>query len=300
MENEELIKNETIKKVLSPHPFSFMHLQSLCIFLIAWGVVHGWLVNFADPGIVSLLNGNPWYPILLWFIVLLVVGIFASLFTVKWIIAGLYTATAFGGLALLIGMNWVDSSGIVLPFYTVLVSLLGFVLVEGFRRSHKYIVTNQRLVLQGGLSGISTIKERSIRYENIVEYNSERTVFGQIFGFGNIIPQTASGLGMGSNEGMVAGGLAVGGKKAKLFGLVGKEKEEQTPRTASYYELHGVYPYKEVKKLLEELKSDSSPTVHHEEQKEFQQEQIDIQKQMRDLLKMQSGKEEKEEKTEKF
>ena len=297
MPKDELIKNEIIKKELSPHPFSFMNLQALCIFLIAWGIVHGWLVNFSD------LRGfftDSWLIILVWFIVLVLVGIIASLTTVKWIIAGLYAGTAFGGLVIIIFFNWQNSSGVVLPFYTVLVSLLGFILVEGFRRSHKYIITNQRLVLQGGLSGISTIKERSIRFENIVEYNSERTVFGQIFGFGNIIPQTASGLGMGSNEGMVAGGVAVGGKKAKLFGLVGKEKEEQTPRTASYYELHGVYPYKEVKKLLEELKSDSSPTQHHEEQKEFQQEQIDIQKQMRDLLKMQSDKESNEEKTEKF
>ena len=38
-----------------------------------------------------------------------------------------------------------------------------------------------------------------------------------------------------------------------MFGLFGGGKEVQTPRARSYYELHGIYPYKEVKKLVEEM-----------------------------------------------
>ena len=45
-EKEEFLKNEIIEKSLSPHPLSFMKLQSLCLFLIIWGVIIGWLVNF--------------------------------------------------------------------------------------------------------------------------------------------------------------------------------------------------------------------------------------------------------------
>ena len=38
MPKDEPLKNEQVEKVLSPHPLSFMRLQSLCIFLIVWGV----------------------------------------------------------------------------------------------------------------------------------------------------------------------------------------------------------------------------------------------------------------------
>ena len=47
MEKKELLKGERIERVLSPHPLSFMKLQTLCIFVIVWGVVVGWLVNFS-------------------------------------------------------------------------------------------------------------------------------------------------------------------------------------------------------------------------------------------------------------
>jgi len=90
----------------------------------------------------------------------------------------------------------------------------------------------------------------------------------------------------------------LGAKKAKFFGAFGGGKEVQTPRARSYYELHGVYPYKEVKKLVEQMVQGSVITPYQEEQVEFQKEQVDIQKQMRDLLKVQSeSKEEKSDET---
>ena len=54
----------------------------------------------------------------------------------------------------------------------------------------------------------------------------------------------------------------------------------------TYYELHGVYPFKEIKKLVENLVQGSVITDYQKEQVDFQKEQVDIQKQMRDLLKM--------------
>ena len=73
MNDEELLKNEKIGKVLSPHPLSFMKYQSLCIFLIVWGVLAGWLINFSDYRF--MLADNEWYPILVWAAVLVVAGI---------------------------------------------------------------------------------------------------------------------------------------------------------------------------------------------------------------------------------
>ena len=111
---------------------------------------------------------------------------------------------------------------------------------------------------------------------------------GQIFGFGTIIPISQSGFGLGTDTSFAGGGVQIGEKKAKLMGFFGGGKEVQTPRTRTYFELHGVFPYNKVKKIVEEMVQGSVITTYQQEQVAFQKEQVDIQKQMRDLLKMQS------------
>ena len=56
MKEEELLKNERLKKVLSPHPLSFMRYQALSIFLIIWGVLILWFIHFSEWN--STLQGN--------------------------------------------------------------------------------------------------------------------------------------------------------------------------------------------------------------------------------------------------
>lgn len=288
MKDEELLTNEIKEKILSPHPLSFMKFQALCIFLLLWGIIVGWMINFSEWQ--GAFTDNIWLALSFWGIGLLLVGVIASLSTIKWSIFLLYLVVFLTGTLIIIWQEIQNAIGLFVPIYTIVASIIGFLLVEWYRRSHKYIITDQRLIFKGGI----TIKrERSLRYENVVEYDSERGVLGQIFGFGTIIPQTPSGVGMGSDSAMAAGGIAVGAKKSKLFGVIGGERKVQTPRTRTYYELHGVYPFKEVKQILEKHKQGSAPTTHHKEQVAFQQQQVDIQKQMRDLLKMQTeGKEE--------
>jgi len=183
-------------------------------------------------------------------------------------------------------MGFVDVTNIFLPTYTVVLSIIGFLFVELFRRSHKYVITNQRIVFKGG---VIVKEERTLRYDKITDINSKQGVLGQIFGFGTIIPISQSGFGLGADTSFAAGGVAVGQKKAKFLGLFGGGREVQTPRTRSYYELHGVFPYKEVKNLVENLVQGSVITPYQQEQVKFQEEQRDLQKEMRDLLKKQSG-----------
>jgi hypothetical protein len=64
MDQNEILENERVEKSLSPHPLSFMRLQSLCLFLIIWGVLVGWLVNFSE--FKDLFIGNEWFPLLAW------------------------------------------------------------------------------------------------------------------------------------------------------------------------------------------------------------------------------------------
>ena len=283
MVKKELLKNERIERILSPHPLSFMKLQALCIFIILWGVIVWWLTNSSDYA--YMFFGNIWYSLILWGLVLLLVGVVASLVTIRWAIFFLYLSLFAGGLCLIFWQHWENDIELFIPIYSTSISLVGFLIVELYRRSHKYIITNLRIIFKGG---ILTKRERTIRYDKITDLDAKQGILGQIFGFGTIIPVSQSGFGLGSDKTMAAGGVQLGAKKAKFFGFAGGGKELQTPIARSYYELHGVYPYKDIKELVEDLIQTHVSTQYQKEQIEYQKKQIDIQtdiqQQMRDLL----------------
>jgi len=283
MKDDELLKNEKVERVLSPHPLSFMRYQALSIYLVIWGIVFAWIVNISEWS--SFFVDSSIWSLLFWGIGLLLAGVIASLFTVRWSIFILYLAIFASGLGLVFLLNLHDSVGIFAPIYTLFMSIAGFVTVEAYRRSHRYIISNQRIVFKGG---IITKNERTLRYDKITDINAKQGIIGQIFGFGTITPISQSGFGLGSEKSMAAGGIIIGSKKAKLFGAIGGGKEVQDPMARSYFELHGIYPYKKVKKLVEEMVQGNVITEYQKEQVTFQKEQVDIQKQMRDLLKVQS------------
>ena len=282
MDQEELLDNERVEKMLSPHPLSFMKLQSVCLFLTIWGVLLGWLVNFSEYR--ELFSGNEWYPVLIWGTVLLLAGVIASLVAIRWSIFFLYLGVFAGWIGVMFSQGWLDNTGVFIPFYSIAVSIIGFLIVELYRRSHKYIITNLRIVFKGG---VITKRARTLRYDKIADLGTEQGVLGQIFGFGTIIPVSQSGLGLGSDDSFAAGGVKLGGKKVGILGIFGGGKEVKTPRSRSYYELHGVYPYKEVKKIVEKLVQGGVITPYQQEQVAYQKEQVDIQKQMKDLLQKQ-------------
>ena len=283
-EDEELLKNERIGRVLSPHPLSFMKYQSLCVFLIVWGIVVGWIIHFSEWH--AVFTGNFWGIFFFWGIGLLLAGVVASLITVRWSIFILYLTVFISCTVIMFWLKIQNSIDLFAPAYTVSLSIVGFLMVEWYRQSHKYIISNQRITFKGG---IFTKEERTLRYDKIADINAKQGILGQIFNFGTIIPISQSGFGLGSDESFAAGGVQVGKKKAKLVGMAGGGRGVQTPRARSFYELHGVYPYKEVKKLVEQMVQGSVITPYQEEQVAFQKEQVNLQKQMRDLLKMQTA-----------
>jgi len=222
--------------------------------------------------------------ILVWASVMIIVGIIASLLSIRWSILFLFVAVILGGIGIMFWLNLLESASVFIPFYMIAVSIAGFLMVELYRRSHKYIISNQRIVFKGG---ILTKEERTLRYDKVSDINSKQGILGQIFQFGTIIPISSSGFGLGSDNSFAAGGVSVGEKKARFFGLFGGGKEVQTPRARSYYELHGVFPFKEVKRLVESHVQGSVATPYLEEQSAFQEQQVNLQKEMRDLLKKQ-------------
>jgi membrane protein YdbS with pleckstrin-like domain len=228
-----------------------------------------------------MFSGNIWYRLILWGLVLLFIGVAASLVAIQWTIFFLYLGVFSGALVLIFWQHWENNIALFIPLYSIAVSIVGFLIVELYRRSHKYIITDLRIIFKGG---VFTKRERTIRYDKIADIDAKQGILGQIFGFGTIIPVSQSGFGLGSDKSFAAGGVEMGTKKAKLFGFAGGGKEVQTPIARSYYELHGVYPYKDVKQLVEGLVQTHVPTQYQKEQVEFQKQQVDIQTQMRDLL----------------
>jgi membrane protein YdbS with pleckstrin-like domain len=276
---KELLKNEQIERVLSPHPLSFMKLQALCIFVIVWGIVVWWLTEFSEY--TDMFSGNNWYSLILWGLVLLLIGVIASLVAIQWTIFFLYLGVFAGAIGLIFWQHWENNIPLFIVIYSIAVSFIGFLIVELYRRSHKYIITNLRIIFKGG---IFTKRERTVRYDKIADIDAKQGVLGQIFGFGTIIPVSQSGFGLGSDKTMAAGGIEVGSRKARFFGFAGGGKEVQTPIARSYYELHGVYPYKDVKQVVEDMVQSHVPTQYQQEEIEYQKQQVDIQTQMRDLL----------------
>ena len=269
-----------------------MRFQSLGIYLVVWGIVFGWIVNMSEWGAAFSGSENFIWALLLWGIGLLLAGVVASLITVRWSIFILYAAIFGSGAGLVFWLGLQDSIGLFAPIYTIFLSIGAFVTIEAYRRSHKYVITNQRITFKGG---ILVKNERTLRYDKISDLNAKQGIIGQIFGFGTITPISQAGFGLGSDKAEATGGVMLGEKKAKIFGMIGGGKEIQNPMARSYYELHGVHPYKKVKKLVEQLVQGNVITPYQKEQVTFQKEQVDIQKQMRDLLKMQSDSKEGEE-----
>ncbi|HEC87504.1 MAG TPA: hypothetical protein ENI49_06560 [Thermoplasmatales archaeon] len=236
-EEEILLKDEHVEKILTPHPLSFMGLQSLWLFILLWGVLLWWLATFSQ---YASIFSNQFVFLGTWWGVTVLAGIIASLIAIRWRILFFYVGILLLGTIILWQTGWVNDVGIVKTFvlvYSIAISALFALSVFAYVKSHRYIITDLRIIFKGG---IIKKRERTLRYDKITDVDGEQGILGQIFGFGTIIPITQSGFGLGSDQTFAAGGVEAQSKKIGVFGFAGGSKEVKTPRTRSYYERHGV------------------------------------------------------------
>jgi hypothetical protein len=117
-------------------------------------------------------------------------------------------------------------------------SIVGIAFIEVYRGAHTFYVTDRRLVTE---VRFTYHKRNELSYEKINNIILEQDFIGRVFGFGTIIPVTASGLGMGSDFSAVTVGAAGNaGQGPALSGHVTGGKSVQTPRSKSMYALFGV------------------------------------------------------------
>lgn len=280
----ELLKGEKIEKILTPHPLSFMHLQAVWVYILLFGVFLWWTANLSQYSELF----NPWISVLsLWWIGLILAGVVISLILIRWRYFFLYLVILSLGTFLAWKYNYL-STGSSLSFfiliYSICISSIIFLGVYIFIKSHRYIVTDYRIIFKGG---VLRRRERTLRYDKITDIHGTQGILGQIFDFGTIIPITQSGFGLGSDQAFAAGGIETRAKRFGIFGFAGGAKEVKIPRARSYYELHGVHPYREVKRLLEELVQGHVITPYQKEQVELQREQLELQREMKELLERQ-------------
>jgi len=264
-----LLDKEIVLKKLTPHVMSFISFHLVWFIPTLWGIILLWLFHAPVWDDINL-GVETGMAAVIWSIGLVLCGIVASLIFVRWLIMLGYITII--GAGLILGWHWdvLDASSVYLPTYTITLFILGLPIVEVYRRSHRYVLTNLRILLRGG---ILRVKERCLRYEKITDIDANQGILGKIFDFGTIIPITPSGFGMGNDEAFAAAGAEMSPRKRLgFFGFVGGSRGVNTPRTRSYYELHGAYPYGEVRNLLESMVQQNTLAPYHREQIDIQRE----------------------------
>ena len=248
-----LMRDEEMKLKLQPHPLSFLHLYFVFFLLLVWGFViyrffsQDWFsrVPFYDflnaiPGVNEVLAAA-----IIWSLALLGLGFTARFFFLE--NGGRDISRLYGGLALFgIGamvfhLRTQDDTMAFgrwfIPLLTLLVGGGGMVIVDQYRRSFTYYLTDIRIAMHQDFLGLSK-NERQVRYNHIEDIKLLQSFFGRIFGFGTVVPVTGSGLGTGTDEAMMI--AAVGGEaKGFAAGLAGGSRRSarratQDPRDSLY------------------------------------------------------------------
>ncbi|HEB37833.1 MAG TPA: hypothetical protein ENI14_04145, partial [Thermoplasmatales archaeon] len=97
-EEEILLKDEHVEKILTPHPLSFMGLQSLWLFILLWGVLLWWLATFSQ---YASIFSNQFVFLGTWWGVTVLAGIIASLIAIRWRILFFYVGILLLGTIIL-------------------------------------------------------------------------------------------------------------------------------------------------------------------------------------------------------
>ncbi len=276
----DLLRNEEIRAELKPHPLSFLDHHTPFIYLFGLGMglavlfnaVTGW-VAFEDflgyeVGIVAVR-------MMIWSLALFAFGVAVSVTLIRWGFLVIFIAIIALAIFLTIQVPAAGSNPFFLSAYSVIMSIIGMGLVDLYRRTHTYVITDLRLILK---AGILTRSERTVRFENVTDLETSQGIIGRIFGFGTIIPVTASGLGTGGEEAFAGGAAGATTKEGQVGAGVfaGGSKKVTVARARSYGELRGAYPFRRVRALIQQLLQEHSMVYYAKEQRDLLQDMRDM------------------------
>lgn len=269
-----LIEGEKIFVKTSPHFFSMIHLYLCWIYLGAVGTlflvfhenISAWLQTLPLPA-------TAWVEILsfaLWSLALILPAIFVSFLRVNWgwLFLAIFLSTV--GIASYLGRQEIGTAfwsfmqrpwcqqmettveshwpsgwkhdfiqlDEIANYWLILVSFLGLCSANSYRRSHRYYITNRRIITR---FGFFIMRERDLLYSKIDDLILHQDLLGRIFNFGTLIPISASGIGTGNDQVIWMAGaeqkLPVG---PSLKVTIGGGRTITVPRSPSFYALYGV------------------------------------------------------------
>lgn len=123
-------------------------------------------------------------------------------------------------------------------YWLIFISFIGLFSANSYRRSHRYYITNRRIITR---FGFWITRERDLLYSKIDDLVAHQSFLGKILGFGTLIPISASGIGTGSDQAIWMAGaeqkLPVG---PSLKITMGGGRTVTVPRAPSFYSLYGV------------------------------------------------------------
>lgn len=286
-----MLAGEERKATLRPHPFSWSGTYLVAGLPALWGLTLAWMWRTewwqtASEGewwqVWTWLYGNTVSAHVHTLAGLALLGAIVSVMTIRWRRFWLYL---FMGL-LAVGATIATRSDatVTIPVALVALSLPALAYAELDRRSHRYHLTNLRIVFQGGTF---VRRERSIKFEAITDLDGTQGPLGGLLDYGTLIPVTQSGFGLGNDTSQASVAVGAGGGKGGLFGgaavTAGGGKEVSVGRARTFHQLTGIRPYGDTKHLLEQLIQEATSTP-------YLREQVELQKSMVDALNRMSGK----------
>ena len=252
MGGPELLEGEKLIMELKPHPLAFMRYISICIYYLAVGVGFNYLVhNVLGPwlqGVSATLGTSA--TLLAWWALIIAVPLIVGIFHVTfWPLA---CSALLGVAGTVLVLKYGLSPG-QLSLLTIAGGILGLFIVELYRRGHRYYITDQRLII---MKKFIAKDERILRYETITDVVVHKGLVGRIFDFGDIVPITMSGLGLGEDM----AGVAVG-KDVKRLGVevaVMGGRTVKVPRARTFMQLFGVPDPERVRNVINKLRAEWS------------------------------------------
>ena len=257
--SETLLKGEKVILRTKPHPLSFLWLYLYFLYFI---IVNGYiLLNWTDfegyfQGLLGGISGGLAYGAILivWWIITLLPAVIIAVLRISWRWLIFFFLVALISTLLFI-YDYVSIEN--LFHITTGIAIIGILLIDIYRRSHEYLITNFRIVMTLGFLGS---EERDVFYNKISDVFVRKGFFGKIFNFGDVIPITPSGIGTGDDSAKVTigGGVAKGTPVGTIGGgvAISGEKSVKVARGRSSFILYGVPDPDNVKHIiLENMKN---------------------------------------------
>lgn len=255
MKNVETLGEERILASLHPHPLAFAGQALLWVYVLVVSIVMYFMGNQVStsfrsiPVIGGLLGAYGEYVV--YALAIVIPTLIYALVKIVW---RYFLLT----LLIAVGVPLVLALVVKLPLrYTFIVGavagILGVLAVEMHRRAHKYIVTDRRIIFE--YSGLFKKIRRDLVYSRVSDIILEKGVLGKLFDFGNLIPISQPGLGLGSDMSFVTLGGSVG-KDVRAGLAVTGGRSVKVPRSRSFYMLYGVpHPERVYDMIIEAIKA---------------------------------------------